>query len=73
MVKVTDIVSDPPTVTQICRQKLADCEARIDVGGVRRGGGEEEEMEEEDSPAGGGGARGGGRGSARGEGGACWG
>ena len=47
MVKVTDIVSDPPTVTQICRQKLADCEARIDVGGVRRGGGEEEEMEEE--------------------------
>ena len=34
-------------MTQICRQKLADCEARIDVGGVRRGGGEEEEMEEE--------------------------
>ena len=47
MVKVTDIVSDPPTVTQICRQKLADCKARINVGGVRRGGGEEEEMEEE--------------------------
>ena len=30
-----------PTVTRICRQKLADCEAWIDAGGVRRGGGGE--------------------------------
>ena len=35
-VKVADIVGDP-TLTRICRQKLADCEAWIDAGGVRRG------------------------------------